>query len=519
VRGGRGLAASAVNRSYPPQMDEDPQAVPVVEEATKGGRMKITRLWVIAALAVVSGCAALRSHGPSESSVQGFSYYLPMRLARFTVERYKVEADAQDKLAKAKVGQVAAIAALAGGEAALAEATRVFEDLAKLQNVHPEQLSLAQVALSKATVGRDALNAAKGKADAAVAAAQLAVAAATSAETLCGYADRASITLLPPTADPSRRFVIEPKHWWTRKDELQLKTTAAGLLNTVTSTVTDETAGIIVGLASGRAAVRATGGPVVAFALTEEIPKAADECKTDGGKDRVRPWKVERVINPANRQDLSRFATEVTQAAQVPADGGRKALYESRIRLDMTIPGSSIPKISTADDGECDCLELPLSDNAAGGAGIAYRRDMPVVIDFVQVKSNAAVSDLPQTIGSIPLEMPNISPVELLPMKASLFTQTQSKFEFKDGMLLSWDSTRPSELGRVAAIPVEYARSIISLPAEIIQLRVNMRTNEKGLIESDTAALEAELKRLQAIKALKEAADQAAEEADAEAGT
>jgi hypothetical protein len=73
--------------------------------------------------------------------------------------------------------------------------------------------------------------------------------------------------------------------------------------------------------------------------------------------------------------------------------------------------------------------------------------------------------------------LPNKGPVGLIPYDASGFVTTDYKVEFKDGTPVAWTASRPSELASVFRIPVDIAKAIVSIPAELIKLRVDVATN------------------------------------------
>jgi hypothetical protein len=73
--------------------------------------------------------------------------------------------------------------------------------------------------------------------------------------------------------------------------------------------------------------------------------------------------------------------------------------------------------------------------------------------------------------------LPNKGPLGLIPYTASGFVTTDYKVEFKDGAPVSWTASRPSELASVFRIPVEIAKALLSIPAELIKLRFDVTTN------------------------------------------
>jgi hypothetical protein len=66
-------------------------------------------------------------------------------------------------------------------------------------------------------------------------------------------------------------------------------------------------------------------------------------------------------------------------------------------------------------------------------------------------------------------------------------------------MLTQYTTHQPSEIAAVAGIPITIARSIISIPAQILQLRVNYDTQATALVNANTALLQAQLSQPVAI--------------------
>lgn len=229
-----------------------------------------------------------------------------------------------------------------------------------------------------------------------------------------------------------------------------------------------------------------------------------------GRKPRVRPIKIEEILDPTDKEALQRFSDEIMRKSLVAATDTQPALFEDKYNLSTLVPAGA--KDTTIGKGSKDAGEKG-NGRLDVAAGLAYRRELPVLLyAFSQSATveNRCTAEPPRRdectiLGSWLLEIPNSSPIEVLPAKSGLFVQTDLKFEFDQGMLISHDAVRPSEIARVAALPVEYAMSILEIPAKIIQLRVNLGTQQTALTTNETAAITAEIARLEALQRLDEA--------------
>ena len=72
-------------------------------------------------------------------------------------------------------------------------------------------------------------------------------------------------------------------------------------------------------------------------------------------------------------------------------------------------------------------------------------------------------------------------------------------------MLSDYSADEPSEVATVASIPVDVAKAIVSVPAEILQLRVNYDNQAAALINARASELQAQLALVEAQRALEAA--------------
>ena len=106
------------------------------------------------------------------------------------------------------------------------------------------------------------------------------------------------------------------------------------------------------------------------------------------------------------------------------------------------------------------------------------------------------------TAQAIVATVPDVAAIYSLPTKTSAFVTTTQSFAFVNGMPTSFGDQRNSEALAFLSIPVKVAKAIVSVPAEIIQARVNYDSQATAEVDAKTAALKAKLDALQAQRAL-----------------
>lgn len=78
-------------------------------------------------------------------------------------------------------------------------------------------------------------------------------------------------------------------------------------------------------------------------------------------------------------------------------------------------------------------------------------------------------------------------------------------------MLIGWDTNKPSEVLEVVRLPVKILKAVISIPTELIKLRIDYSTEQKNLEDVYAKQLQSE----QTLKVMKECVN-AANEADSD---
>lgn len=450
--------------------------------------------WVFTGIGMlaVSGCAVVTSvphRGPLDSierlnsDGQGIVYNLPKRHLRLRIQRTPQPTDIQQQLASAEqaLADMQARLVVAQGERRGAGSLAAkLEDSGNIKAIEEARADVAkaQARESLATEARD-------RAQQQVVSLRAAVAEAESAGECPVLQYNVVLTLLPPVPDPDQVYIAKLGHSPFRDDALKISTTAEGLLTTSNIKATDRTADIIVDLAG---AIAGLVRPVPARIETEQVRVTEPTCP--------KPLTFEKVFDPTvpgagdvngelraldipyavDWMALGEVATQSTRP--LAGDKIKGFLYRRPVPYVFTIYGEHEPMANHNGNGD------------DGGNGEAD--PMPTPCDPPAPAKNCT------PIQSAMVLLPNGGPLGVVPVNASPFVETVYDVTFDQGMVTSWDAQRPSELASVVRIPVAVLKAIVSIPAELIQLRVNLTSSERELLEAQKALLDA-------VKALEEA--------------
>lgn len=87
--------------------------------------------------------------------------------------------------------------------------------------------------------------------------------------------------------------------------------------------------------------------------------------------------------------------------------------------------------------------------------------------------------------------LPNNGPLAVFPYETDPCTTAKYDVTFNNGMLTRRDIERPSEVLGCLRVPLEILEAIISLPTEILQLKVDYSSKEEELLEQQKATIDA----------------------------
>lgn len=122
--------------------------------------------------------------------------------------------------------------------------------------------------------------------------------------------------------------------------------------------------------------------------------------------------------------------------------------------------------------------------------GIAYRPLAPLALKLMTKYDEA---------DSISILLPNGAPVVCLPVSRSGFVERIGSIEFQDGLIKAIALKKPSEALAFVSIPIEVGKAIFSIPAELVQIRINSENSKKDIYDAQKSRIEAK-KALEDIK-------------------
>lgn len=474
---------------------------------------------VVIFLCLVSGCAVVETTKLNSTipSSGGVVYYLPTRPVKIEMIRAPAAAT--------KSGVDESKKAVTAASEALVKADEALKD-AKKRRYATDADGPARADADKAVAFAEAdKKIAKGELTASQN--KLAAVQAALLETLDGnppLTDTMTVTVLDSVADTNYRYLANLKHYATRSDKLDIKTTAAGLLSTTTAKSEEQSAQILVNLAKSIAAAGGVGpglAPVGIMRGYKVSPAKAADIDCGCGMKRSTtakpaPFKFEYVFDPTADKvtpPIIETSTVVKTDNVTPAIGEESTVVKKElspspweyVESSLCALGADYHFVWQSVGPAVKSEESAKETNAEGWAGLFYRRLLPYRLDVykgirIGGTHETAKWESLSHLKTVPLELPNSSPPELLPLMGTAFARRDFDTEFQNGLLLSHKEERPSEAMSIVAIPYDIIKAIIAVPAEIISLKVNYSSNEKELVEMQTKLLQAQKAYQDALK-------------------
>ncbi len=252
-------------------------------------------------------------------------------------------------------------------------------------------------------------------------------------------------TLMVP--DSSELFVLDYNQSALSDDSLTIQLTAEGLLKRVETTAEDKSGEIIVKLAEvGKEAAKAA----VYVSSVGESPKV------------IRDF----MISPS---DVCKVNSEILGAT------------EEKLKIDLKPLVSPSPSSRGTDD--------------RGMSGICFRPQIPYQLSFREGE---------RVIEQHILLLPDGSPRVCMAIERAAFVKKVTNLAFEKGILTEVHIDKPSEALGFMEIPVAIAKAIASVPADLIQLRINYSNKEKDLADARKSELEAKQALIEVLKKLKD---------------
>jgi hypothetical protein len=247
--------------------------------------------------------------------------------------------------------------------------------------------------------------------------------------------------------DESELLLLNYNQSALSNDSLTIQLTAEGLLKKVETTVEDKSGEVIVKLAE----------------VGKEVAKAAMYVSSVGESPSV---IRDFIISPS---DFSKINTEILN------------IMPEKFQVDLR----PIVPLSSSDKGGKDKISL----------GVCFRPLIPYRLTFRE--GNTVIEERV-------LLLPDGAPKICMPIERSAFVKKVTNLTFEKGILTEIHIEKPSEALGFMDIPVSIAKAIASVPAELIQLKINYSNKEKDLADARKAELKAKEALLESLKKLKD---------------
>lgn len=439
----------------------------------RSGVARTPLLLAAACLATACSTPVLKSHPVNpgaETAAAGLVYSLPKAQVQMEVQRVKVDPEALKKAKKALAEAEATEAAAAKARSEAAAASQ--EALAIARHASGEGSGQAKIQLDLARarlkVSEDELGEAKALKKAA------AVALAKAAEAGSEFEQSVVLKVLPSAPDRKMRFSVQLDHLAPSRDQNITLSVSNGLLSSSEARSTGQVGSILVSLAG---AVSALGGVPGLAAGAGDDKAMAGVCEAK---------QLAHVFDP----------TDAGEVAEVQRQLDRD--FDNSFQLISTalVKAAHMPE-------KLQSRSCPASESCPWLDGLAYRALLPLSLSVSPNPKGPTCSSTVKSTGAVlAASVPDASQYFVLPVDANSFTTAKTDIVFSEGLPITYTSEQPSQFAAIARIPVDMLKAAISVPAEMLKLRVDYSSQKAALSEKQAAELEALLKLLKAQEAL-----------------
>lgn len=436
------------------------------------------------------------------SLVDGFSYYLPTQNLKIDVTGTPIKKAELEKKIKNVKQSISTISAKKTELAKSVQAlTAVVSKLPDGSDAKKTQQAKLDIEKAKLAIQTTALSSKQSELEDLEAQFLLAV----SGKCVRNYV--VNLTQLPPEPDTRFHMALNLDHSAASSDDFVIETGANGLLSNTKIERDDQFGAILIELAG-------------ALSIKSIDPNAADSLKEES----CTQYKYQKIVNPlyaGNEIDVPETNISIS------VGGERQAKYTKKERIDIKLMGTEVynsqqesrrsavvkvdgqeilNSVSDSDkeiqielrgveeyqgDSDFRDIELTIDDvsvvqendrkDVLDCSGLYYRRNMPY--QFVVKRAG-------HPIAAQSMLFPT-GPISCLSLPASRFVKTVHEARFVNGILTKWDTERPSEALAFVKIPVNVAKAILSVPAELIKLKVDISNQNKSLSDAEKAEIEA----------------------------
>lgn len=269
-----------------------------------------------------------------------------------------------------------------------------------------------------------------------------------------GQGDTVELEPLPPIADADACFLATVNHSAASADKVTIATTPEGLLKSIDAIGEDTTPKIILKLGE----------------LAREVAKAIVQFPAADTAPHEKTHR-ELVFDPA-------MPSQVRDVDQALHTIGYSLIVE-RLGTAPATHGANAPQ---------------------SAAGVLYRRPIPYMVSIAVLPSVRAAAPggaktkvrNQEVLLARVFNLPNDGPTETINLSGGAFVETSYTLTFTDGMPTEVKAAKPSEVLAAISVLPELAKTITSIPADLVQLKIDYSTKEKELLEAQKTVIEAQ---------------------------
>ncbi|MDD5261266.1 MAG: hypothetical protein PHD76_05390 [Methylacidiphilales bacterium] len=262
--------------------------------------------------------------------------------------------------------------------------------------------------------------------------------------------------------DVTRAYYFSYKESALSEDEIQIAFSPEGFLNKVSSTTEDKSPAIVAKLGE-----LATDAAKLAVMTGGAPPKTVKAATLD--------FVFDRVINPFDPREMREVCDILRNGA------GLNLSFKTEMN-------------SKSRTGWFDASNRGVRSSRSGG--IFYRPLLPYRLAFTPSAKSDSYS-LSQIVY-----LPDEAPLLTLEIKRAAFVKNSTTIEFENGVLKSVSYKKPSEVYGFIDIPINLAQQALSIPGELLSVRVQNINNEKKGVDANAALLQSQKEHLDAQRNL-----------------
>jgi hypothetical protein len=252
-------------------------------------------------------------------------------------------------------------------------------------------------------------------------------------------------------------------HSTLRDDAQTFAVTPTGLLSSTSVEATDHTGDILVEIAGDFAGFSVPSGVSKHSLLPERATREPCLTAARSFKFLFDPGLPASTAALKARLDEAKWPFEVEVIDPATAGPFQSLANPVNFSSSSSVPG---------------CIKKGSTDGCGHANGLFYRTAAPVLITVFQ----KGVVRTP--LQGVVVPIPQAGPVGFIPLESAAFVKTTDKLVFDNGTLTSWTTERPSGALEFVRLPVRILKQLVSVPAELIKLRVDYSSQQAALTEA-----------------------------------